>query len=211
MHDARFNAFSRLGANFRGEGEAGLFRDRQAIHVRADEEDRSLAIFHDRDDAGAAHLFGDFELHRLEAAGKLCGGRCFLLRQFGMGMEIAVKRHEVYHVAIDLGGYPLWNWGCRSRRGTGLCRGGRRKSGGGHDELERVTHRLFSLLDGSIGRFGGARKVADMKRRPSIEGRAPVMVCRDGIRSGRSHPRSDGSCRNHRFRSGSAGECRCCR
>ena len=98
VHDAALDPGGAGGADLAREGEAGLLGDGERVHVGAQQQDRAGPVLHYRDDAGLADARGDLEAEFLRLGGELGGGLDLLHRQLGIGMEVAIQRHQRRHV-----------------------------------------------------------------------------------------------------------------
>ena len=85
----------KLAGRLGRKGQAGLLLDRKRVHVGAEHQHWAGPVLHHRDDAGLADMFGHLEAELAHFGGEL-GRRAHLLhRQLGIGMEVAVKRHQL--------------------------------------------------------------------------------------------------------------------
>ena len=100
VHHAGFHAGCGRRLDGGGERQPGLFDHRQAVHVRADQHGRPLAVLHHRNHTGLADTFGHLKAQRAHPCGELGCGLVFLEAEFGIGVEIAVQLHQLGHVLL---------------------------------------------------------------------------------------------------------------
>jgi len=81
--------------------QAGLFLERQRVHVGADEDRRPRTIAEHADDAGAANLLGHGETGLAQTRREDAGGAHLLHPEFGVGVQILVKRFERRIVPVE--------------------------------------------------------------------------------------------------------------
>ena len=62
---------------------------------------RARAVLHHRDDAGLADMLGHVEAELAHFRRELGRRAHFLHRQFGVGVEVAIQRHQLRHVGAD--------------------------------------------------------------------------------------------------------------
>jgi len=140
VHHAGLGPVGGLGPDLGGELQTRLFGNGQGVHVGADQQHGAGSVLQHRDYACTAHLFGDGELHRFQPPGELGGGGAFLFRQFGIGVQVTIERHQPVHVLRDGRGDDIGRrchlGGCAGRLGMGNGN----KAGGGHDGRQRMTH-----------------------------------------------------------------------
>ncbi len=84
-----------FGAHLAGVGQAGLFFHRKRVQFGAQHDGRAGAVLQDRDDAGAAHVFGDVIAGAAQARGQLRRGLRFMRREFGILVQIEIERMRV--------------------------------------------------------------------------------------------------------------------
>ena len=92
-----------------GVGDAGLFLDREGVHVAAHQYPRPAAVFHHRHHPIATILFftivskgiGDLVAQLLQARGHQLRGLLLLHRQLRRGVELFVRGQKRRHLAID--------------------------------------------------------------------------------------------------------------
>ena len=122
------------------ERQAGLFLDRQSVHIGAQGHDLAgLAALEDPDHAGLAHALADLEAQGLQLLGDDGGGADLLVAELRMLMNVAAPGDDLglYGLGgrLDLGG---------GRRGQGW----RAESQASHDRQRRNSskHARHSLL-----------------------------------------------------------------
>ena len=81
VHDADFVAVLVPRAHFAGVGQAGLFGDRQRVHIGADQHGRPGAVLQNADYSMPAHFSRDDKAERLQLLGHAGGRLLFLKRQ----------------------------------------------------------------------------------------------------------------------------------
>ena len=91
------------------EGQVHQFRHGQRVHVGAKRHDRPrLATTQNADHAGLAHVGLHLEAKRTQMFFHQRGGARFLIRQFGVLMNVATPRdhfgHHGRHARFDFGG-----------------------------------------------------------------------------------------------------------
>ncbi len=73
----------------------------QRVHVGADQEHGPRTVPENRDHSGLADMFGHLEAELAHLRRELGGRASLLHRQLGVGMEVAIERHQLRHVAPD--------------------------------------------------------------------------------------------------------------
>ena len=71
------------------------------VHVGAQHQHRARARCHHRDDAGAADLVGDGEAELAHLGRQQAGAARLLHAELGIGVEVAIERHQLRHVGAD--------------------------------------------------------------------------------------------------------------
>jgi hypothetical protein len=113
VHDAHVCALGIGGSGVTRVLEAGLFLDRQPIHVGAHQQSLARTILQDGDEAVrlrfvpiAAHALGDFVAELAQICSQLRGGLALLVRQLGVAVQVLVgieqRRHQRVHSRIFL-------------------------------------------------------------------------------------------------------------
>ena len=134
VHHAAFDAAGgRRGAG-RGVGQAGLLGHRQPVHVGAQHDDGAGPVLHHRDDAGAADALGHREAQLARDRRQLGGGLVFLEAELGIGVEVAVERHQLGHVGAEIVAQIVGRGGRRDRGGED----GEKRADGRHGRFPRV-------------------------------------------------------------------------
>ena len=95
VHQAAFPAVDD-GSLLRGEGERGLFRDGQGVHVAAHHDDGAgLSAVEDAEDARPADARADLQPQALEPGGDDARRPLFLLAELGVGVDVAPDGDEL--------------------------------------------------------------------------------------------------------------------
>ena len=93
-----------LRRNLRGERQAGLFGDRQSVHVGAQGHDLAgLAALQDTDDPGLADSGAHFHAQAAQMVGDHLGGANLAVAEFGMLMQIAAPGDDLGLQRLGLG------------------------------------------------------------------------------------------------------------
>ena len=102
MHDADFAIGLVPDDHLAGVGNAGLFGDRQAVHVAPHQHGRPFAVLKDCHHAGDADFLGDLEAQFLQFTGDL-GRRLFLLEgKLGVLVQVLVEVDQVGQLFLDM-------------------------------------------------------------------------------------------------------------
>ena len=98
VHDAGLAAGRGRAARCAGEGETGLFDNRQCVHVGADHHRGTGAVLQHRHQTGFADTFGHGEARLARGFGHDPGAAHFLKAELGMLVQVAVDCHQPRHV-----------------------------------------------------------------------------------------------------------------
>ena len=136
VHDRRRQPLAGGAVDRAGEGQAGLLLHRQRVHVGAQQQHRAGPVLHDRDDAGAADPFGDREAQPPRLGRQQPGAARLLHAELGIGVQVAVERHQLGHVPrhrlVQPGGDVRLAAGGGERGGHGSGREQGGKQGAAH-------------------------------------------------------------------------------
>jgi len=81
-------------ARLAGVGDAGFFKQGQAVEIGAHEQSGAGAVLEDADDAVTAKFFSDFETDGTEFGGEFGGGFFLHERELRVGVELGVEGEE---------------------------------------------------------------------------------------------------------------------
>ena len=107
VHDADLVAVLVAHPHLAGVGHAGLFDDRQGVHVGADQDGRAVAVLEDADDAVAADLLRDLEAASFSSRASRADVLRLVQRQLRVGVEMLVQRLQ----SVVFGVHPLLDLG----------------------------------------------------------------------------------------------------
>ena len=148
VHDADLVAVLVAHADLAGVRQAGLFDDRQGVHVGADHYGRAGAVLEDRDDAVSAHICRDLKSRLTQFIGHM-GGRPHLHeRQFGVRVQVGIEGFETRKLGVNCranGGRPGGYF--RLRRGIIVPRdkvGGQKKGHNGGRQLTAIHRGILA-------------------------------------------------------------------
>ena len=111
VHDGNGLAGAVFHGDVAGVGDAGFFGDGERVHVGADHERGTGAVFQDGDDAVglgavriAADAVGDGVARVAEGCGEDAGGAGFEVGELGVGVNVFVGVDEGGGLVVDEGG-----------------------------------------------------------------------------------------------------------
>ena len=137
MHDRLLDAVDVDLRHRRGIGQAAVLFQRQAIHIRAHQHRRAIAILHHGNHARTANAFRDFVAQAAKLRSEAFGGFRLTEREFRVLVEIEEQRPEIFLVILRDGSAEVAV--CRGNSGRAKCdqRGGKRPCLPVHAEVSR--------------------------------------------------------------------------
>ena len=99
---------------FRGVRKSGFLLHGQPVHVRAQQNSRAFAVFHDRDNPGLTDAMGYVKAEGREFVAEALRCFDFAEREFRIGVEVLEQRFEVRLIVRLDGGFEAFG-----RRGAG--------------------------------------------------------------------------------------------
>ena len=143
MHDMHRRALI-FAHGLGGEGKAGLFLNRQGIHISAQGDHAAgLATLQHGNNAGHRHLGADLKPQTFQLSGDQGSRANLAIAQFGVFMKIAPPDHDLGLDRLGRGKHGLGWHLCKGGTGTGQAKGG--GHGGGQEAHARFLERGLVL------------------------------------------------------------------